>query len=451
MWDQISHQKRDLEKTKQNWQNNSTAPTNNNHTPTSPAPPVIERIEIRLVDTENKTDETPLIIVDVVKKNGSEVAATIEQSILAENPTLNEQVGVPAKPKQSFLLRLHQPNYHSVLYIPFETNTSETTKTTTTISTAVDETIPFNAQFDDTTATIKKDEKLVTKNGEEGQSVDKNGHGQLDDTNGDKMAQQNIAQNKQTELVEKKNDQNKEANDGEDEDEAMTVEEDEDAADERVRDEFLVNESAILGETQHTNFNSSDAKNFDNFSFSIAEHYNNMSKLFMQHNNSRTAVHRDDLDFDADEQPNKAVVGQKREEEKQKKKNTDQHHHHHDHYQQQPQEKEQKQIGSVADQQIENQPQGEEGDGDEECLANRAKLSRETVNKLRTERRRIVQSIRRINRQQRELCRPDLSQNHVPYRKCPMWRREKFFLYYAFMRITYCSNHERWPSAKKRI
>ncbi|KAL3100852.1 hypothetical protein niasHT_029273 [Heterodera trifolii] len=32
------------------------------------------------------------------------------------------------------------------------------------------------------------------------------------------------------------------------------------------------------------------------------------------------------------------------------------------------------------------------------------------------ERRRIVQSIRRINRQQRELCRPDTGQSHVPYR-----------------------------------
>ncbi|KAL3096296.1 hypothetical protein niasHS_004934 [Heterodera schachtii] len=120
--------------------------------------------------------------------------------------------------------------------------------------------------------------------------------------------------------------------------------------------------------------------------------------------------------FVSDEQQNEAVVGQQRKEEKQKQKNTDQHHHNHDHYQQQQQQKEQNHFESVAEQQIQNQPQGEEGDGDEECLANRAKLSRETVNKLRTERRRIVQSIPRTNRQQRELCRPDTGQNHVPYR-----------------------------------
>ncbi|KAL3109802.1 hypothetical protein niasHT_013019 [Heterodera trifolii] len=436
-------------------QNNSSAPTNNNHTATSPAPPVIERIEIRLVDTGNRTEETPLIIVDVVKKNGSAVAATIEQSILAENPTLNEQVG-PAKPNQSFLLRLHQPNYHSVLYIPFETNTSETATTTTrttndkpTTITTVDGIPSLYEQFDDTTATIKKDEKLVTKNGGVGQSVDKSGHGQLDDTNEDKVAQQNIAQNKQTELVEKKNDQNEEADEDEEEDEAMTVEEDEDAANERGRDEFLVNESAILGETQHTNFTSFDEQNFDNFSFSIAEHYDNISKMFMQHNSSRKEVdQQDDLLYVTDEQPKEAVVGQQRNEEKRKQKKSDQHHHD-DQQEQQLQQKDQNQFESVADQPNEIQPQGEEGD--EECLANRAKLSRETMHKLRTERRRIVQSIRRINRQQRELCRPDPGQSHVPYRKCPMWRREKFFLYYAFMRITYCSNHERWPSAKKRI
>ncbi|KAL7071105.1 hypothetical protein ACQ4LE_009910 [Meloidogyne hapla] len=86
-------------------------------------------------------------------------------------------------------------------------------------------------------------------------------------------------------------------------------------------------------------------------------------------------------------------------------------------------------------------------DDKEECLLNKENLERTIIQRLIDERRRIVRTIKKINRQQKQLCRMDRrkKQEKVLYRKCPMWRREKFFLYYALMRITYCGNHERWP------
>uniref|UniRef100_A0A914LAI3 Uncharacterized protein n=1 Tax=Meloidogyne incognita TaxID=6306 RepID=A0A914LAI3_MELIC len=86
-------------------------------------------------------------------------------------------------------------------------------------------------------------------------------------------------------------------------------------------------------------------------------------------------------------------------------------------------------------------------DDREECLLNKANLEKKIIQRLVNERRRIVRTIKKINRNQSQLCRMDRrrDQGKVLYRKCPMWRREKFFLYYALMRITYCGNHARWP------
>nr|CAD2159283.1 unnamed protein product [Meloidogyne enterolobii] len=86
-------------------------------------------------------------------------------------------------------------------------------------------------------------------------------------------------------------------------------------------------------------------------------------------------------------------------------------------------------------------------DDREECLLNKANLEKKIIQRLVNERRRIVRTIKKINRNQSQLCRMDRrrDQEKVLYRKCPMWRREKFFLYYALMRITYCGNHARWP------
>nr|CAD2187109.1 unnamed protein product [Meloidogyne enterolobii] len=51
--------------------------------------PIVERIEIRLIDNkENGSNEKQLMIVDVVKKQGL-VAATIQQNEFMDNKTLN--------------------------------------------------------------------------------------------------------------------------------------------------------------------------------------------------------------------------------------------------------------------------------------------------------------------------------------------------------------------------
>uniref|UniRef100_A0A914I4T5 Uncharacterized protein n=1 Tax=Globodera rostochiensis TaxID=31243 RepID=A0A914I4T5_GLORO len=364
-----------------------------NNTATSPVPPVIERIEIRLVDSQNATDETPLIIVDVVKKNGSAgVAATIQQAIQTEKPALDEDVGSP-KPDKSFLVRLRQPNYHSVSFVPFEAATTTTTSEQPNLeANNADENqliesteLPFVGQMVHIIAT----EDEVSR--------------QSADQNDDKMTP---GQMKTIRNEEDKRTDHHEADDSDDDDEEM-------AEELGGRDEFVVNEAAILGETTNLSafsaygvHNNDDTLSSASSSFSSsAEEQPNISKLIMQHNSRSN---------DGDEQFGDDAALTDQQEEK----------------------PDQQEVALASD------PE------DEECLANQAKLSRETVQKLRTERRRIVQTIQRINKQQRELCQPDQRQEHVPYRKCPMWRREKFFLYYALMRLTYCANYERWPSAK---
>uniref|UniRef100_A0A915ECL8 Uncharacterized protein n=1 Tax=Ditylenchus dipsaci TaxID=166011 RepID=A0A915ECL8_9BILA len=85
----------------------------------------------------------------------------------------------------------------------------------------------------------------------------------------------------------------------------------------------------------------------------------------------------------------------------------------------------------------------------EECLENRDKLAEDTVQRLLRQRRRLAQLIKRANKQQNMFCRPDQSQEHIPYRKCPIWRQEKLVHYYKLMRLTYCSNYNKWPNAPK--
>uniref|UniRef100_A0A183BWG4 Secreted protein n=1 Tax=Globodera pallida TaxID=36090 RepID=A0A183BWG4_GLOPA len=205
-----------------------------NNTATSPVPPVIERIEIRLVDSQNATDETPLIIVDVVKKNGSAgVAATIQQAIQTEKPALDEDVGSP-KPDKSFLVRLRQPNYHSVSFVPFEATTTTTEQPN------------LEANNADENQIIETTELPV------GQMVHimptDEAPRKFDDQNDDKMTPGRMKTIRNEE--DKRTDQ-READDSDEDDEEM-------AEDLGGRDEFVVNEAAILGETTNLLHNNDD-------------------------------------------------------------------------------------------------------------------------------------------------------------------------------------------------
>lgn len=52
----------------------------------------------------------------------------------------------------------------------------------------------------------------------------------------------------------------------------------------------------------------------------------------------------------------------------------------------------------------------------EPCLANKEKLSKDTLSRIVDDRRRLLHAIRRINRQQAEFCQPDEVLGQVPYR-----------------------------------
>lgn len=82
----------------------------------------------------------------------------------------------------------------------------------------------------------------------------------------------------------------------------------------------------------------------------------------------------------------------------------------------------------------------------EPCLANKEKLSKDTLSRIVDDRRRLLHAIRRINRQQAEFCQPDEVLGQVPYRKCPIWRQKKIIYYHELMRITYCTDSESWPT-----
>jgi len=85
--------------------------------------------------------------------------------------------------------------------------------------------------------------------------------------------------------------------------------------------------------------------------------------------------------------------------------------------------------------------------GVEECLANKALMSKGSIDRLLRQRRRLAQSIKKINRQQNMFCRVDENVGEVPYRKCPVWRQQKWGDYHSLIRLTYCSEPSRWPDA----
>lgn len=73
----------------------------------------------------------------------------------------------------------------------------------------------------------------------------------------------------------------------------------------------------------------------------------------------------------------------------------------------------------------------------EECYGNEKLLPRRVLKKMNKKRRKLAQSIRKLNKLQRTYC---LGRKHSSKtEKCPSWRNEKMALYVKLMQLTHCS------------
>ncbi|CAI2354754.1 unnamed protein product [Caenorhabditis sp. 36 PRJEB53466] len=87
---------------------------------------------------------------------------------------------------------------------------------------------------------------------------------------------------------------------------------------------------------------------------------------------------------------------------------------------------------------------------EEECLANREKLSAEVIKRLEAETSTYYRLVRQRNEQQKEYCAGEAATDTASdmYRRCSNWRAEKLVYYYKLMRKTYCQV-DNWPNSPK--
>uniref|UniRef100_A0A1I7SY78 DUF19 domain-containing protein n=1 Tax=Caenorhabditis tropicalis TaxID=1561998 RepID=A0A1I7SY78_9PELO len=86
---------------------------------------------------------------------------------------------------------------------------------------------------------------------------------------------------------------------------------------------------------------------------------------------------------------------------------------------------------------------------EEECLANKEKLTDEVIERLRSETSMYYRLVRQRNEQQKEFCGGVAHDTTSEmYRRCSNWRAEKLVYYYKLMRKTYCQV-DNWPNSPK--
>ncbi|CAB03324.2 uncharacterized protein CELE_T10G3.1 [Caenorhabditis elegans] len=87
---------------------------------------------------------------------------------------------------------------------------------------------------------------------------------------------------------------------------------------------------------------------------------------------------------------------------------------------------------------------------EEECLANKEKLSDEVIEKLQAETTMYYRLVRQRNEQQKEYCGGGEARDTSSdmFRRCSNWRAEKLVYYYKLMRKTYCQV-DNWPNSPK--
>ncbi|EFP05341.1 hypothetical protein CRE_27559 [Caenorhabditis remanei] len=87
---------------------------------------------------------------------------------------------------------------------------------------------------------------------------------------------------------------------------------------------------------------------------------------------------------------------------------------------------------------------------EEECLANKEKLTEEVIERLRSETTMYYRLVRQRNDQQKEFCGSGEARDTTSdmYRRCSNWRAEKLVYYYKLMRKTYCQV-DNWPNSPK--
>lgn len=87
---------------------------------------------------------------------------------------------------------------------------------------------------------------------------------------------------------------------------------------------------------------------------------------------------------------------------------------------------------------------------EEECLANKEKLTDEVIERLRSETSMYYRLVRQRNEQQKEYCGGGEATDTTSemYRRCSNWRAEKLVYYYKLMRKTYCQV-DNWPNSPK--
>lgn len=87
---------------------------------------------------------------------------------------------------------------------------------------------------------------------------------------------------------------------------------------------------------------------------------------------------------------------------------------------------------------------------EEECLANKEKLTDEVIERLRSETTMYYRLVRQRNDQQKEFCGSGEARDATTdmYRRCSNWRAEKLVYYYKLMRKTYCQV-DNWPNSPK--